>query len=58
MRRRMISTSRLIWRRQGKYEDIIRLLMIKVANDAERPQWKTDSFFRRYAERSEELGIL
>ncbi len=34
----------------GKYEDIIRLLMIKVANDAERPQWKTDSFFRRYAE--------
>ncbi len=34
----------------GKYEDIIRLLLIKVANDAERPQWKTDSFFRRYAE--------
>jgi Zn-dependent M28 family amino/carboxypeptidase len=34
----------------GKYEDIIRLLMVKVANDAERPQWKTDSFFRRYAD--------
>jgi Zn-dependent M28 family amino/carboxypeptidase len=34
----------------GKYEDIIRLLLIKVADDAERPQWKTDSFFRRYAE--------
>jgi Zn-dependent M28 family amino/carboxypeptidase len=34
----------------GKYEDIIRLLLIKVANDAERPQWKTNSFFRRYAD--------
>ena len=36
----------------GKYEDIIRQLMIKVANDPERPQWKADSFFRRYAEAS------
>jgi len=34
----------------GKYEDIIRLLLVTVANDAERPQWKPDSFFRRYAE--------
>jgi Zn-dependent M28 family amino/carboxypeptidase len=34
----------------GKYEDIIRLLMVKVANDAGRPQWKADSFFRRFAE--------
>lgn len=34
----------------GKYEDVIRRLMMKVANDAERPQWKADSFFRRYAE--------
>jgi Zn-dependent M28 family amino/carboxypeptidase len=34
----------------GKYEDIIRQLMVRVANDAERPQWKSDSFFRRYAE--------
>ena len=32
----------------GKYEEIIRQLLIKVANDAERPQWKADSFFRRY----------
>jgi len=24
--------------------------MIKVANDPGRPQWKADSFFRRYAE--------
>jgi Zn-dependent M28 family amino/carboxypeptidase len=38
----------------GKYEDIIRKLMIKVANDANRPQWKADSFFRRYAEATRE----
>lgn len=38
----------------GKYEDIIRKLMIKVANDADRPQWKADSFFRRYAEAAKE----
>lgn len=36
----------------GKYEEIIRQLMIRVANDPARPQWKTDSFFRRYAETS------
>ncbi|MGH9504488.1 MAG: M28 family metallopeptidase [Terriglobales bacterium] len=34
----------------GKYEDIIRKLMIKVADNPERPEWKADSFFRRYAE--------
>jgi Zn-dependent M28 family amino/carboxypeptidase len=34
----------------GKYEDIVRQLMIRVANNPERPQWKPDSFFRRYAE--------
>lgn len=34
----------------GKYEDIIRQLMAQVANDPQRPQWKTDSFFRRFAE--------
>jgi Zn-dependent M28 family amino/carboxypeptidase len=38
----------------GKYEDIIRKLTIKVANDAERPQWKADSFFRRYAQATKE----
>jgi Zn-dependent M28 family amino/carboxypeptidase len=38
----------------GKYEDIIRKLMIKVANDAQRPQWKADSFFRRYAQATKE----
>ncbi|MGH9712222.1 MAG: M28 family metallopeptidase [Candidatus Acidiferrales bacterium] len=31
------------------YEEIIRALMVVVANDATRPQWKPDSFFRRYA---------
>ena len=34
----------------GKYEEIIRQLMVKVANDPQRPQWKTDSFFRRFAD--------
>jgi len=31
------------------YEELIRALTIEVANDAKRPQWKQDSFFRRYA---------
>jgi Zn-dependent M28 family amino/carboxypeptidase len=31
------------------YEEIIRGLMVAVANDPTRPQWKQDSFFRRYA---------
>src|SRR5215475_633413 len=31
------------------YEEIIRGLMIKVADGEQRPQWKADSFFRRYA---------
>ena len=33
----------------GKYEDVIRTLMTMVANTAQPPQWKPDSFFRRYA---------
>jgi Zn-dependent M28 family amino/carboxypeptidase len=33
----------------GKYEDVIHGLMIRLADDASRPQWKQDSFFRRYA---------
>jgi len=33
----------------AQYEEIVRGLMIKVANDPQRPQWKSDSFFRRYA---------
>ena len=31
------------------YEEIVRGLLVKVANDAHRPEWKSDSFFRRYA---------
>jgi len=33
----------------GKYEDIIRGMMVRLANEANRPQWKQDSFFRRFA---------
>lgn len=33
----------------GKYEDIVRALMIETADETQRPQWKSDSFFRRYA---------
>jgi Zn-dependent M28 family amino/carboxypeptidase len=33
----------------AQYEEIIRGLMVRVANDAHRPDWKADSFFRRYA---------
>ena len=32
------------------YEEVIRTLVIEVANDPKRPQWKRDSFFRRYAD--------
>ena len=37
----------------AKYEEIVRALLINVANDGHRPQWKPDSFFRRYAEPAE-----
>lgn len=33
----------------GKYEEIVCALMVRTANQAGRPQWKPDSFFRRYA---------
>jgi Zn-dependent M28 family amino/carboxypeptidase len=32
------------------YEEFIRALVIEVADDPNRPQWKQDSFFRRYAD--------
>jgi Zn-dependent M28 family amino/carboxypeptidase len=32
----------------AKYEEIVRALLISIANDGHRPQWKPDSFFRRY----------
>ena len=33
----------------AKFEEVIRALLISVANEDQRPQWKPDSFFRRYA---------
>jgi putative endopeptidase len=33
----------------GRYEEIVRVLTTRVADDTRRPQWKPDSFFRRYA---------
>ncbi|MGA8540412.1 MAG: hypothetical protein WB566_12990 [Terriglobales bacterium] len=30
-------------------DEIVRALLINIANDDRRPQWKPDSFFRRYA---------
>jgi Zn-dependent M28 family amino/carboxypeptidase len=33
----------------GKYEEIVRALMVRAADGPGRPQWKADSFFRRYA---------
>ncbi len=33
----------------AKYEEIIRSLMVRVAESDQRPQWKANSFFRRYA---------
>lgn len=37
----------------GKYEDIVRELLIKIADLPQRPQWKPDSFFRRYTRAAE-----
>jgi len=34
----------------AQYEEIIRALMIAVADNSQRPQWKANSFFRGYAE--------
>jgi len=34
----------------GKYEEIVSAMMVRLADSAGRPQWKADSFFRRYAE--------
>jgi hypothetical protein len=31
------------------YEEIVRRLLVQTANDPQRPQWKPDSFFKRYA---------
>ena len=34
----------------AKYEEVIRRLLIEVANDDHRPEWKSNSFFRRYGQ--------
>jgi Zn-dependent M28 family amino/carboxypeptidase len=34
----------------AQYEEVIRALMINVADSSKRPQWKPESFFHRYAE--------
>jgi len=34
------------------YEQIVRRLLVETANDSQRPQWKADSFFKRYADGS------
>jgi Zn-dependent M28 family amino/carboxypeptidase len=34
----------------GLYEGVVRTLVLNVANADRRPEWKPDSFFRRYAE--------
>ena len=35
---------------EAKYEEVIRRLVINVANDDHKPEWKPDSFFSRYAQ--------
>lgn len=32
----------------AKFEDIVRDLTLEVANAADRPHWKSDSFFKRF----------
>ena len=34
----------------GKYEQVISQLMLTIADDSRRPEWKQTSFFRRYAQ--------
>jgi hypothetical protein len=36
----------------AKYEEIVRRLLINIADDPQPPHWKPDSFFRRYATES------
>jgi hypothetical protein len=35
---------------EAKYEEVIRRLLISVADDDHRPEWKPDSFFKRYTQ--------
>ena len=41
----------------AKFEDIVEELTVKVANDAQPPNWKSDSFFRRFAKQPDPLGM-
>ena len=34
----------------AEYEEVVRTLMMKIADDNQRPEWKENSFFRRYAQ--------
>jgi Zn-dependent M28 family amino/carboxypeptidase len=34
----------------AKYEEIVRALLLNIANGDRRPEWKAESFFRRYAQ--------
>ena len=34
---------------EASYEEMIRALVINIANDDHRPEWKADSFFKQYA---------
>jgi len=36
----------------GKFEDIVQGLTVRIANDPQRPEWKNDSFFRRFVTRN------
>jgi Zn-dependent M28 family amino/carboxypeptidase len=33
----------------GKFDRLVATLLVRVANDKQRPEWKADSFFRRFA---------
>jgi Zn-dependent M28 family amino/carboxypeptidase len=35
---------------EAKYEEVIRRLVVSVADDNQRPEWKPDSYFKQYAQ--------
>ena len=40
----------------AKYEEVIRALLVEVADNPHRPEWKPNSFFRRYAQQQVSAG--
>jgi len=40
----------------AKYEEIVRALLINIANENAAPEWKPDSFFRRFATEPAKAG--